>query len=394
MKTVFSGNEVPHIFATQSQPRGRNSNDTLWFEGATLYSYREPIARFHDGRVLISADSFSVTTSKHQSWARYALRHLETVAVPDLRRLCEVLTYKRERGALDFIDYRMRDIAAVEERIKKMRADWKIRQAQGEITQHEAAAAIAWAAVGKRSDWRKAAAPQLAKTKKAESVARYNKSLGALSYFVQHGAQDAIALMHEKRAETAGARHRFFILENTISDIYRADSIGAGRGDGVAGSATWAHACKIMPKAFCAAYKALAARLATIAAPLHALQEQERATLDEVERAEKAEQLAAWLALAPGARAPSLTEVVCRVVDDTVETNKGARVPLVDALRVVDLAKRCRAKGETFRKDTFATGYYKGISVDAEGNVTIGCHRLTWRAISECVALFKPELAE
>lgn len=390
MKQVFTGREVPHIFAAQSQPRGRNSNDSLWFEGATLYSYRQPIARFYGDACLVSADSFSVTTSKHQSWARYALNHIETHSVYGLKALCEILNYKSEGEALRYIKARMADIAALESSLSRMRADWKISQCRAEIATHERGCEIAWRAIGKRGDWRKTAGKTLAAKERAERKARYDRAFGAL----QHAVAQELPELPEKVARIIaegdtfhkGAMRR---LETLESDWRRRDTIGAYR---VPETATMTDARKVMGKAWYETYRALALQLdAAIIEHVTPVVEREREKHAAFERLENAEKLAKWLAC-ENVPAPRMSEVECRVIGETVETSHGARVPLADALRVVKLAKACRDKGETFRKDTFATGPYKGVTVDAQGNVTIGCHHLTWRAISECVARFKPEV--
>lgn len=386
MKTVFSNAEIPHIFAAQSQEFGRNAGNSYWFEGSTLYSYREPIARFCGEIVIFSADSFSVTTSRHQSKARYALRHVESVAVPSLRDLCDILDRKSERAALEYIKARMNRIAALEEQLPRKRSDWVIRVFRDEIAQNEHACEIAWRAIGKRGDWRKSAGKALAAKLRKEKRERFERSLGSLQFAIEQGIANAIARANDWLHEP-GARDKLFRLENTVSDIMRRDELGA-----LKDSATWCEARKIMGKAWCAQYAALANQLPALAEPFAIDAHQLRGEIDEIERKEQAERLADWLALKPNVRAPNMRDVVCRVVNgDTVETNKGARVPLADALRVVRLADACRKRGEAMRKESFATGVYKGIVIDSAGNVTIGCHEISWRAISECVALFKPE---
>jgi cell fate (sporulation/competence/biofilm development) regulator YlbF (YheA/YmcA/DUF963 family) len=81
MKTVFANRQVAHVWAQQNQPEGRSHNGNFWFEGATLYSYSTPIARFVEApngkRVcLITSESFSPTTAgKHIAPAWRAVDH-------------------------------------------------------------------------------------------------------------------------------------------------------------------------------------------------------------------------------------------------------------------------------------------------------------------------------
>jgi len=81
MKKVFKSDEVAHIWASQSQSEGRNSARNIYFEGTTIYSYGShfPLARFVNGRVLVTNRSYSVTTSKQLYGVRRAINHLESM---------------------------------------------------------------------------------------------------------------------------------------------------------------------------------------------------------------------------------------------------------------------------------------------------------------------------
>lgn len=84
MKTVFNSSEVAHVWARQSQDHGR-SNASVYFEGAKIYSYGSHFCMgniIKDGIVLITNRSYSVTTSKHLGWVRYAVNHMEQIYVP------------------------------------------------------------------------------------------------------------------------------------------------------------------------------------------------------------------------------------------------------------------------------------------------------------------------
>jgi hypothetical protein len=89
MKTVFDNAQTAHVWAQQSQPRGRSGNGNLSFEGDTLFSYRTPIARIatvNGKRVaLITSERYSITTSgKHMPAACRAVSHMPTFYVPHL----------------------------------------------------------------------------------------------------------------------------------------------------------------------------------------------------------------------------------------------------------------------------------------------------------------------
>lgn len=389
-RQVFTGQEVPHIFASRSQDSGRNSNGTLYFNGPTLFSYRDsfPIAHFFGDVVLFNADSYSVTTSKHQSWARYALRQFESFEIPALRDVLEIIRTKKEKSALEYIESQIAAIDAHEAKLKRARSEWKINSIRGDIAKLENACAFVWHSVlGKRNDWRKTSGAKLKKIRKDEKRARYTRAFNSLIAQIDVNGRGV-----PDRYEGTETRHYIWQLENVVRDIMRADSLGARRGrSGVLQTATFTDAEKIMGKKWADSYFALAAQLDDIAAPIQARIAELRPELERQEREENAEKLESWLS-GQSAYAPRMSRIYCRVVGDEVQTSAGARVPLSDALRVVEIAKRCRMTGEAFARDTFATGVHKGIRVDGKGNVTIGCHELPWVAIAECVARFAPEI--
>ena len=84
MRTVFSNAETAHVWAQQIQDYGRNSKESLWFEGPALYSYRTVIAYIHEGVCYYTTESYSVTTTSHVSDARSAASHMPQIGVPEL----------------------------------------------------------------------------------------------------------------------------------------------------------------------------------------------------------------------------------------------------------------------------------------------------------------------
>ncbi len=69
MKTVFTSQELPHIWAHKSAPFGK-SPSALSFDGPVIRSYQTAMARHieHKGKaaVILNDTSYSVSTSKHQ----------------------------------------------------------------------------------------------------------------------------------------------------------------------------------------------------------------------------------------------------------------------------------------------------------------------------------------
>jgi hypothetical protein len=100
MKTVYANQELFHVYASGNVPRGRSHNGNVYFEGNALYSYGRhfPLAIHYKGKYLLNSETYSVTTSKHQSQLFYALRHRETLAMPALGVVAEIIDLKK-RGS-------------------------------------------------------------------------------------------------------------------------------------------------------------------------------------------------------------------------------------------------------------------------------------------------------
>lgn len=84
MKTVFDNRQCAHVWAQQSQERGRSNNGNVFFEGKTIYSYgyHFPMASFIDlNTVLINSDSYSISTGKQQQYVRNAVGHKDLIFV-------------------------------------------------------------------------------------------------------------------------------------------------------------------------------------------------------------------------------------------------------------------------------------------------------------------------
>lgn len=91
-RKVFNNNEIPHLWAHQTQDEARNSQGSLYFRGDTIYSYRDsyPIGRLvkndrGEEAVLIQRDNYSQTTATHISGVRQATSHMRQFEVTNLR---------------------------------------------------------------------------------------------------------------------------------------------------------------------------------------------------------------------------------------------------------------------------------------------------------------------
>jgi hypothetical protein len=89
MKRTVNNAEVAHLWANQSQFEATNGRRSFFFVGDTIYSYGShfPIARHVDGIVLQTTQSFSPTTSQHQSQVQQAAHHLQSFFVNNVRAI-------------------------------------------------------------------------------------------------------------------------------------------------------------------------------------------------------------------------------------------------------------------------------------------------------------------
>lgn len=75
-RTVFDTAQVAHVWAQGRQAEGRNAARRVYFEGPRLFSYGSHFLtgyRLPDGSALLNSGRYSVSTSRHQQDARFAI---------------------------------------------------------------------------------------------------------------------------------------------------------------------------------------------------------------------------------------------------------------------------------------------------------------------------------
>ncbi len=86
----YNNAEVAHVWNSQNAEAGQSGNGNFYFEGRTLFSYGSHFVAGYimpDGLALLNADSYSVSTSGHQSDAARAVSDRRTAHVADLTAL-------------------------------------------------------------------------------------------------------------------------------------------------------------------------------------------------------------------------------------------------------------------------------------------------------------------
>jgi hypothetical protein len=77
-----------------------------------------------------------------------------------------------------------------------------------------------------------------------------------------------------------------------------------------------------------------------------------------------------------------------RVKGEIVQTSRGAEVPVAHAKRLWPLIKRCKEAGTSYaplrnsNANAQRVGAFTVDSIDAEGNLSIGCHRIAWQEVA------------
>lgn len=132
MRNLKDVRTVAHHWANRVSDSGKASS--LSFQGDTLYSYAEPIARLlADGTVLHTTQKWSVTTSAHQSLARAAtnysrgifVRRVQDTPAENMRYAREWIAQTLARTDLKPSDYKKDGTVSLrgEARVAKLKAD-------------------------------------------------------------------------------------------------------------------------------------------------------------------------------------------------------------------------------------------------------------------------------
>jgi hypothetical protein len=375
IKTVFGGNEIAHIFASRSQYEGRSAGN-MSFRADVLYSYAAPIAAFWGDIALINPDRYSNTTSKHQARALRALSHFEQVYIPYFKTALDIVQSTNPNKSASLTDYMKhcaRDIAAARELLTKKRSENTRREVQADINRIDTAAKFLWNTVcKKRGNWENAVAPLARAEQKAADVNAL-KSVGKFVADFNFSPDYSQFEYYRLNRELQDNLHTLAVLES----LWKKHAPKAARLMG----AEWA--------------KDTGEKVAQVLATKPALQsalESARAVEQARVESEKAELIEKWLN-GEGDYIYGVERVFCRVIEDeqTLETSKGARVPLDGAKAIARMAKICRESGQEVKKPDSSIGPYKGLHIDANGTIRIQCHVIEWDSIAQAVARFAPD---
>jgi len=103
---------------------------------------------------------------------------------------------------------------------------------------------------------------------------------------------------------------------------------------------------------------------------------------------EAAEHIKKWVS-GESDSCPYVGAIRLRIRGDELQTSHGARVPLAHAVKAFRIIKGLRDKGQAYERNghTIHLGPFPLDAVDAQGNVTAGCHHVAWEEIARVAEL-------
>ena len=392
-KQVFENAMVAHVWAQQMQDEGRSSNGNFYFVGPRLYSYGRHfvvgfITQAADGSkvTLLNASNYSMSTAKHNAYARRATSGLSfSVAEPDVAKWSFSAEGTR-KGHLANLAALQKGVRDTREKAGRARSnkDWLTRSADDQ----EATARRYAEAFG--IDPAVDAALELTTANETERRERHMRDLA-----------DCRRRLDAGRAHGMGLNEAAGIVENIRDRVRNVEGIPA-----------WNLSVPLTPfeqavwDRFYGPTTAIntAARrgLAELADRLASFET--RQTALEL----YPECLRLWrngVALGGGIAKDYSSQVwrevfammrtngqLLRVSKDgaEIETSDHATFPVDHASKAFRIIAAIRASGKAWSRVTSGAGprlgHFQIDSVDAQGNVRAGCHSVAWSEIERCAA--------
>ncbi len=442
-KTVFTGEMLFHVWANQSAPHGRRTDGRVHFDGPTLYSYGRHFALGHvmpDGATLLNADSYSISTSKHQSQTARAARG-RTYRVPNLTDLVHGYAFRADpanardsivrhvtENALRFPDdsavylltlakrprawpsikaaaERARDKAKAAERARDIASRKGQAERMAAATDSEVADLIAarlespaWGKFPTGRNWPKS---EYRKATPSETVGAFATELHRLNVTAKAhcGKRVQAALSARLKAVRARAKRLAWLEEQgeklatwgRVKADFRTLASAETRGE-----LTRESAIRLGRLAGYLAHNGRGlVNVTALTAIVATMEEREAAAVarDNAERMEReAAARAAWLAGEgprywrgsdeTGAALLRATGVerdaAGAIVAGTLETSHGADVPLPHALRAFAFVRRVVATGEGWHANghTIRVGHFRVDAISPDGTMRAGCHTI------------------
>ena len=405
-RTVFPSDSIAHRWAHQLDTVAiRNGHsDNVSAASGSLYSYWSQIGQIikPGEAVILNIGTYSVTTSKHQTWARRAVSHYPHVFTVDVKHSAHAFPMK-PCAIVD--NYRERAVVALEKAARARvggNREWLTNSAIKLIA--GANDAIAYFKLRRKPLTIESLARDVAKRAKIETAARASHREAMKS-----GATNCLADMVGYPQSQYFPKHleKWLTKEQTaqltaVTKERRANQIREeveGYISGTIPALGWG-VDRLCPDDL---RDAMLARIAFVEKDLI---EQEIKDAEAFAAAEpdsedsfRDESLSADLLARVNARRTELAAekiakwqlgelsylsydgpVLLRARDGQMQTSKGAAVPLADAERTFRFVLTVRARGWHRNGETHAIGHYQLDAVNDQG-VIAGCHRVSWEEI-------------
>lgn len=117
----MNNQDIPVLFLARRVPSASNGRGNFKFKNGILYSYDNVIAVFSGDELLVNADTFSATSSRHQSAIKRAADSY--TLVPDLTSLVEIMERRDEDEVAKFILRRKLAVSEYERKIEASRSE-------------------------------------------------------------------------------------------------------------------------------------------------------------------------------------------------------------------------------------------------------------------------------
>jgi hypothetical protein len=382
MANRYPGRELAHVWNSQSQAEGQNNNGQFYFTGRRLYSYGSHyLAGFimPDGVALLNASSYSITTSKHMSFANSATSNRRTFHVPNLTEL----------------DYALRALAEGNGR----RNQRSVREYLGKhaaALSEEAGAYIAgvfgllrsWPAIKRKAE------RDAIKAKREAERRNHAQALELAKRFADMSPESfALAIPNDEDRDVVSGQWIQGGLAGFTKRLSAAHRAASKAGQTRRKAILWERlqAVRAFAKPETGVFGGSERSFATAQA---IAAEKERRRI-EAER-EEAERRQAWLdGKGNGRFTDADGGALLRIRGDLaepetaeLETSHGARVPLLHAIKVFRFVKLIRETSGAWQRNgrTVRVGHYQLDSIDPNG-FNAGCHRINWPEIERVAKL-------
>lgn len=409
----YANDTVTHIWASGKQESGQSHNGQLYFTGPALYSYGQHYCAGYiaeAGRVvLINSTSRSVTTSRHVSLATRATSHMSRHYVPELEDITQWLAPGQpdpalaasaierhcNRHAHSMTESAIAYLVRSDSKARRIIRDAK-REAARAVAEQEkrnkarllataraianySKADIAHAVNECRSNWnpvhrlkivgtdtRRAhkAARQAGRTAQAAKVWQFIKALDSARHILERDKERVESRCYIRHII---ARLREYLARHETANLWQC-RVGADYARDIAG-------CHWVWPTLADKLNAIARTADTRRDELQAIANAER-----FERERKARE--AWLTGQGGywRGSDETGGALLRIMGDNLETSQGANVPLSHAIRIFEIARKCRETGKVLEPKA-RVGLFTVNRIDETGGFNAGCHRINWPEI-------------